>query len=86
MRGNLEITDYNDKNVYEFPSLLWTPLYEQSIFKLIIDDEWKEGIRKSKKKSVSSIFSNRNYVIYKYTIELERIIKVLVTYYSIIIQ
>ena len=66
--------------------LLQKPNYEESPYIKITNEDWKSILRKSSRKSTSSIFSKRNYSMYKCTIESSRITTMLVDYYNIIIK
>jgi len=47
--------------------------------------DWERVVKKSKKRSASSIFSKRTYVVYKCALESEQMMDILVAYYNIII-
>jgi len=55
-------------------------------FTLITEDKWKFILLKSKKKSISSIFSNRIYSMYKCALSNKRLIIFLVRFYNIIVE
>ena len=55
---------------------------DTSTYQLISIEEWIEIVKKAKQMSTLSIFSNRTYVIFKYSLESEIIIKILARYYN----
>ena len=54
--------------------------------KAIEKDEFVKVIKKAKKQSTSSIFSGRTYTIYKYTINSERMLYILIKLYSMLVK
>ena len=48
-------------------------------------EEWRIVVKRAKKNSTSSIFSKRNYALYKCSLESKLLTNLLVKYYNIII-
>ena len=88
LRGDLLLEEWQSNKVYQFLSLLQTKDREltTSCFEPINEEEWKNVALKAKKRSASSIFSNKTYVVYKFTLESTRMMKIIVKYYNIIIK
>ena len=49
-------------------------------------EEWQQAVKRAKKRSISSIYSKRNYTMYKCILNSLRLILVLVRYLNIIIK
>ena len=89
LRRTLAREDYSNPEVYDFLQLLnmnGAPYESTEQFRLITIDEWKLAVKQAKHMSISSIFSKRNYALYKYSICNNRIMAILVKYYNTIIQ
>ena len=72
--GTLRRSECDYHEVYEFLKLLKKLRGNQSSYSDIITEEiFVVVVRKSKKRSTSSIFLNRMYIIYKYIIEQENV-------------
>lgn len=82
--GRLSESECDDERVYEFLKLLKQPNRRISQ-KVISIAEWEKVVRKSKKRSASSIFSKRTYAVYKCSLGSDRMTLILVSYYNIII-
>ena len=80
--------DCDSSNIYQFLSLLKQPeeMRERDHFQSITSEEWTTVVLRVKKRSASSIYSLRNYAIYKCTLSSTRMTNVLVAYYNLIIQ
>ena len=65
--------------------LLQTSNYNQKYYQPITREEWAIVVKRSKRMSMSSIFSKRN-LIYKCTFLSNQITDILMKYYNIIIQ
>ena len=48
-------------------------------------EEWRNVVKRAKKNSTLSVFSKRNYSLYKCSLESELLTSLLVKYYNIII-
>ena len=88
LQGDLKWDEYNDNKVYKFLSILKRQNQTNITYQYsqITKEEWISVVKKSKKKSLSSIFSKRNYSIYKCTIDNERFTNLLLQYYNTIIK
>ena len=49
-------------------------------------NEWKQVVRRDKKRTTSSIFSMRYYYVCKCALESDRVVTVLVKFYNIVIK
>jgi len=87
LRGQLEREQCSSEEVWEFLRLLKTPTRQQERIRSdkITKEEWIEKVKKAKKTSASSIFSQRTYAIYKCALESERMSENLIKFYNIII-
>ena len=75
--------------MYEFLMLLQRNngiSYPTKIYEPITKDEWMMVVKKVKRKSTSSIFTKRNYSLYKCAIGSERLTSILIKFYNAIIQ
>ena len=52
----------------------------------ITEEEWVKTVKKAKRKSASSVFSKRNYSMYKCALESDKIVKILVIFYNVVVQ
>ena len=52
----------------------------------ISEIEWEKVVRKAKRKSASSIFSQRTYSVYKCALESKEMTKILVLFYNTLIK
>jgi len=88
LNGELELEDCDDSDVHGFLSLLKREARgNQPIESVEISEtEWEQVVRKSKRKSASSIFSNCTYSVYKYTLDSNVMTKILVKFYSTLIK
>jgi len=90
LNGQLEREQCNSEDVWKFLKLLKTPITQrernQTHHSNITAEEWKEKVKKAKKSSASSIFSQRTYAIYKCALESERMTNHLVAFYNILIE
>ena len=88
MRGELEIEDCDDRDVHSFLALLKNHRGEKQSENSseISEIEWERVVKEAKRKSASSIFSNRTYSMYKRVLESKVMTKTLVLFYSILIK
>ena len=89
MNRQLEREDCEDQVAHEFLKLLKQSENLKNItqqFTIIIEEEWRLVVLKSKKKSISLIFSNRIYVVHKYVLENKTLIILLMNFCNKIIQ
>ena len=84
LNGSLESNEYDHPEVYQFLKLLTQEKYTEYRYQPITIEEWKTVVRKLKKQSSSSIFSKRNYSLYKCSIASDLFTNLLVKYYNII--
>ena len=86
VEGKLTRNEVQNDDVYEFLKLL-TPNNRNKIqtskFDLVTLDEWRSIVKRSKKKSVSSVFSKRTYVIYKLINSNDDFLEVLIQFYNL---
>ena len=86
LEGRLERNDCDNQEVFDFLQLLKRPKNSTTNdFNPMDKADWSEVVKKSKKRSVSSFFSKRNYAMHKIALINERITNLLVKYYNIII-
>jgi len=86
LRGRLVESDCDNKDVFEFLKLLKNPTQcNQPSFKPITEEEWIREVKRSKKRSSSSIFSKRTYSVYKCAILSARMTSILVWFYNILL-
>ena len=75
--GRLWEEDYDDKEVFQFLSLLKQPTNRRNLsnreFKEVTQEQWTEEVKRAKKHSASSLFSKRTYSVYKCALESDRI-------------
>ena len=85
--GILKREEVENSDVYEFLELL-TSEYKDSIstkvFTPIIVEDWQKVVKRTKRKSVSSVFST--YVVYKLVADNEEFIEALIMFYNFIIE
>ena len=88
LKGELKEQDTDDRNIYEFMKLLKKNQHAPNTtqFKPITLEEWKTVVKRSKKKSVSSVFSNRTYVVCKLLLANEEFTQILITFYNTVIK
>ena len=86
--GKLEPQDCDNIEVYQFLKLLISNQTNHSnrIFQPITIEDWSKEVSKAKKKSASSIFLKRTYVVYKCALDSTCMIGVLVAFYNILIK
>ena len=81
LRRRLVESDCDNKEVFEFLKLLKNPTQcNKPSFKPITEDECTREVKKSKKRSSSSIFSKRTYSVHKCVILSERMTAILVCF------
>ena len=87
LKGQLRREDCDDEDVFEFLSLLkqlenWE---QKNEFQLISEEEQVESMKRAEKRSASSIFLKRTYVLCKCTLASKRMMRLLVKFYNILI-
>ena len=88
LRGELEVDEYDDSDIHSFLTLLKRQGVEDQneMSSKISELEWESVVKKAKKKSASSIFSNRMYSVYKCALEGKVMTKIFVLFYSELIK
>jgi len=88
LKGDLQRDECDYDNIYEFLKLLKQPprIRRNRSNEEISEEQWKKVVKQSKRRSASSIFSRRNYAVYKCALTSDRMTRVLVTYYNIILR
>ena len=88
INGNLEVDECDDGDVYKFLELLKTQRNGENNENgaEISREEWERVVTKAKKKSASSIFSNRTYSVYKCALDSKIMTDIFVLYYSTLIR
>ena len=85
INGSITIEECDYLEVHKFLILLKQLQINENRYQHIAIEEQKTVVRKAKKQSSSFIFSKHNYSLYKYTINSNLVIALLVKYYNIII-
>ena len=86
IRGTLSRNECDDDRVYDFLKLLKVPRHRRHQHKEMTCEDWIKVVKRSKKRSASSIFSRRNYAVYKCALGSDRMTKILVAFYNILID
>ena len=87
LSGDLDIEDCSFDDVYKFLQLLANPIqYDAEQHRAITVDEWIAVVKKAKRQSTSSIFSNRTYSVYKCALENDIMTSILVKFYNTLIK
>ena len=87
LAGQLTPEDCDNEEVFEFLSLLKNPQQNNKPpYEPITEDKWIEEVKRSKKASVSSIFSRRTYSVYKCAIGCARMTTILVWFYNVLLK
>ena len=88
LNRTLRREECDDERVYRLLKLLNQNGRDQynRYRKVITTEDWVKVVKKSKKRSASSIFSRRIYAVYKCTLDSERMTDILVRYYNLIIK
>ena len=88
LKGELEKCDCDYEEVFKFLSLLKQrgDLERTNEYDEISELEWSKVVRKAKKRSASSVFSNRTYSVYKCALDCEEMTKILIKFYNTIIK
>ena len=77
----------NEKDIFDFLKLLERMnQIDSTKYCLIEIEEWKIVMKRAKWLNTSSIFSKRNYSIYKCCLQSKKMISILVKYYNTIIK
>ena len=85
--GRLRRQDCDDDRVYEFLKLLKVPAGQRTRrIKEITEGDWERVVKRSKKRSASSVFSKRTYAVYKCALGVERMTSILVGFYNVLIK
>jgi len=86
--GTINENECDDERIYQFLKLLkrqqreeWN-INENEITK----EKWIKVVKQSKKRSASSIFSRRTYSVYKCALGSEKMTRILVMFYNIVIK
>jgi hypothetical protein len=84
LNGELEVEDCDDVDVYDMLKLLkrTNQNSHEDNWRDINELEWETVVRKSKRKSASSIFSQRTYSVYKCAIDSKIMTKILLLLYN----
>jgi len=85
LKGLLIEDDCDHPEVLNFLKLLKQKQPTEYRYQQVTTDEWRTVVHKAKKQSLSSVFSKKNYSLYKYSIQSELITELLVKYYNAII-
>ena len=83
--GSLHCEECDNIAVCNFLKLLRINYNRADNSKLIVKDEWEQAVKRSKRLSSSSIFSKRNYSMYKCLLRSEQITKILLKYFNLIL-
>ena len=89
LKGTITKDEVNDKDVYDFLRLLALPNGQEITtkkFDPITLEDWKYVVKKSKRKSVSSVFSRRTYVVYKLVNDNDEFLEVLLLFYNLALK
>ena len=87
LEGRLRRDECDEERVYQFLQLLKVPERQRlQRTKETMEEDWIKVVKRSKKRSASSIFSKRTYAVYKCALGVDRIIYILITYYNILIK
>ena len=88
LKGELEVEECDDEDVYSFLTLLKQPQGRNHTAELeeISELEWESVVTKVKRKSASSIFSNRTYSVYKCALDSKVMTKILLIFYNTLIK
>lgn len=85
--GTIIRNDFDDDDVFELFTLFKADAkYLIVEHKTIIVEEWKIVVRKTKRKSMSSIFSNRSYQVYKCALHSDCLTSLLVNFINLTIH
>ena len=84
----VEVDDCDDEDVYSMLQLLKNTeeRSQQSELEEISENEWERVVKQSKRKSASSIFSQRMYSVYKCALESKVMTKIFVLFYNTLIK
>jgi len=88
LSGELDTEECDYWDVHEFLSLLKKSGTdnENEVRGEIGEAEWEDIVKKSKRRSASSVFSQRTYSIYKCALESKKMIKILLMLYNILLR
>ena len=87
LRWQLREEDCDNKEVFEFLKLLVNQTQSNELaFKPITEEDWIREVKRSKKRSISSIFLKKIYSVYKYVLQSQRMIMILVAFYNIFLK
>ena len=90
MDGKLEPNECDQNQVFQFLSLLQQPQnirrQENRRYQEISQEQWIREVNRAKKQSVSSVFSNRTYSVYKCTLDSPRMTIILVMMLNIFLK
>ena len=88
LNGNLQREDCDNEKVFRFMKLLQqhSRQTQQQHKKRLREHDWIQVVKKSKRNSASSVFSNRTYAVYKCALGSERMTNVLVRFHNMMIE
>ena len=87
LQGRLVESDCDNPEVFEFLSLLKNPSQcSKPSFQPITADDWEREVRRSKKQSVSSVFSRRTCSVYKCALQCVRMTAIFVCFYNALLK
>ena len=88
LNGTLRRDECDDERVYQLLKLLHQngkDHYNRNQ-KIITGNDWVKVVKKSKRRSASSIFSRRTYAVYKCALDSERMMDIFVRYYNLLVK
>ena len=88
LQGILQREYYDNKEVYNFLLLLKQPKHQEQKehFIQLTKEEWKNEVKRAKKRSTLLIYSRQTYALYKFALACLWLTIVLVIYYNCIIK
>ena len=89
LEGTLTKDDVQHNDVHDFLKLLITHKGRKintREFEPITIEDWKAVVKRSKRKSMSSVFSRRTYVVYKLVNDNDEFLEVLLMFYNLVLQ
>ena len=89
LNGQLERSDCDSDKVYKFLKLLKRPnnnTNSSRSIEYVTAKDWEREVKRSKKNSILSIFSNRTYAVYKCAFNCGRMTVILVAVLNLFIR
>jgi len=86
LQGEIEVEACDYEDVHDFLKLLKNQNAVNKQWEEISISEWERVVKNSKRKSASSIFSNRTYSVYKCALDSEKLTRILVLLYNTVIS